>query len=69
MLASNSTSIVPEAGVGRKTQDLLTQPWILVAFAGVLVVLALASRTRRPPPREPREERPRRPVPEEEPVA
>jgi D-alanyl-D-alanine carboxypeptidase (penicillin-binding protein 5/6) len=58
---------VPAASVARKTQDLLTQPWILVVFAGLIVVLALASRARRPPPA--REERPRRPVPDEEPVA
>jgi hypothetical protein len=56
---------VPAAGLGRKTQDVLTQPWILLVLAGVLVLLALAARARRPAPRE---ERPRR-VPEEEPVA
>lgn len=42
---------VPAAGFGRRTQDFLTQPWMLLVLGALLVVGSLVSRYRTPPPR------------------
>jgi serine-type D-Ala-D-Ala carboxypeptidase (penicillin-binding protein 5/6) len=42
---------VPKAGIGRRTQDFLTQPWMLVVLGAVLVIASLVMRRRSPPPR------------------
>ena len=39
---------VPAAGLGRRTQDFLMQPWMLVVLGAILVVASLVTRQRPP---------------------
>lgn len=41
---------VPEAGLGRRVQNVLTQPWALVALGAVLLLATALTQRRRPPP-------------------
>jgi serine-type D-Ala-D-Ala carboxypeptidase (penicillin-binding protein 5/6) len=42
---------VPAAGFGRRTQDFLSQPWILIVLGAILVVASLVTRQRTASPR------------------
>jgi D-alanyl-D-alanine carboxypeptidase (penicillin-binding protein 5/6) len=46
LLAAND---VPEAGLGRKTQDAMTRPWTIAVLAAILLAAMALTRLRRPP--------------------
>jgi D-alanyl-D-alanine carboxypeptidase (penicillin-binding protein 5/6) len=48
---------VPDAGLGRRTQDFLTTPWTLAVLGAALLIAAAAGSRRRPPPRDERPSR------------
>ncbi len=48
----NAALDIPQASGARQVQDVLTQPWILVVFGVILVVVALLTQRRTARPRE-----------------